>query len=87
MYLSLMITREQEFAERFAKASDEKIIKMFNHEVGNTAWGNARADCLHAMRNEFLRRDLESDLVITKNTSSLARKIKQVNGKIFYEPK
>lgn len=77
--------REQEFVERFSKASDEKLIKMFNHEVGITAWGNARADYLHAMRNEFLRRDLESDLVITKNTLRLARKIKQVNGKIVFQ--
>lgn len=80
-----MIIREQEFEEPFAIARDEKLIQMFNHEVGITAWGNARAEYLDAMRYEFLRRDFDSSLIITKNTLRLARKIKQVNGKIVFE--
>ena len=79
--------REQEFEERFAMARDEKLIEIFNHEVGITAWGNARAEYLDAMRYEFLRGDFDSSLIITKNTFSLARRIKQENRKIVYEPK
>lgn len=79
------MTGQKQFTERFAQASDEKIIEMFNHEVGITAWGNARADYLHTMRNEFLKRDFDSSLIISENTLRLAKKIKQVDGKIVFE--
>ena len=80
-----MITGRKQFTERFAQANDKELIEMFNEQVGITAWGNARADYLHTMRNEFLRRDFDSRLIITESTFRLARKIKQVHGKIVFE--
>lgn len=76
--------REQEFEERFAMARDEKLIEMFNHEVGITAWGNARAEYLDAMRYEFLRRDFDSSLIITEQTFCFAKKIKLENRKVIF---
>lgn len=59
-------------------------MEMFNHEVGITPWGNARADYLYAMRNEFLRRDFDRSLIITEQTFCFAKKIKLENRKVIF---
>ncbi|WP_313504744.1 hypothetical protein [Kaistella carnis] len=78
------MTITQQFTERFARASDKKLIEMFNKEVGITVWGNARAEYLHVMRNEFLRRDFDSSLIISEQTFCLAKKIKVENAKLVF---
>lgn len=76
------MTITQQFTERFAQASDKKLIEMFNKEVGISAWGNARAEYLQVMRNEFLRRDFNSSLIISEQSFCLTKKIKVENRKV-----
>lgn len=63
------------FSERMRKATDQELIGFFNREVGNTGWGNARADYLAALHEEIKSRNFDSSIIISKKEMSLRKKV------------
>ena len=53
----------QEYAARFAAASNQSLVESFNKEVGNTGWTSMRASCIAALIDEFRNRDFEISAV------------------------
>ena len=49
----------QEYAARFAAASNQSLIESFNREVGNTGWTSVRASCIAALIDEFRNRGID----------------------------
>jgi len=72
--------------ERFNKFSDEKIIEIFNHEVGNGGWGTARASYLGALHEQLNIRKFDYSEIGDKGSYSLKRKVKLVGKTIKVIP-
>ncbi|MBP5424193.1 MAG: hypothetical protein J6Y78_17300 [Paludibacteraceae bacterium] len=53
----------QEFAARFAAASNQSLVESFNKEVGITGWTSMRASFITALINEFLNRGIDISAV------------------------
>ena len=53
----------QEYAARFAAASNQSLVESFNREVGNTGWTSMRACCIAALIAEFRKRGIEISAV------------------------
>ena len=53
----------QEYAARFAAASNQSLIESFNREVGNTGWTSVRASCIAALIDEFRKRGIDISAV------------------------
>ena len=53
----------QEYAARFAAASNQSLIESFNREVGNTGWTSVRASCIAALIDEFRYRGIDISAV------------------------
>ena len=53
----------QEYAARFAAASNQSLIESFNREVGNTGWTSVRASCIAALIDEFRNRGINISAV------------------------
>jgi hypothetical protein len=53
----------QEYAARFAAASNQSLIESFNREVGNIGWTSVRASCIAALIDEFRNRDINISAV------------------------
>jgi len=53
----------QEYAARFAAASNQSLIESFNREVGNTGWTSVRASCIAALIDEFRNRGIDISAV------------------------
>lgn len=68
-----------------SELSDLELVEKFNREVGSNAWGNARAQYINKIHNEFLKRNIDSSLIINKHTMSLAKRIKLQDGVIVFD--
>lgn len=53
----------QEYAARFASASNQSLVESFNKEVGITGWTSMRASFITALINEFLNRGIDISAV------------------------
>ena len=53
----------QEYAARFAAASNQSLIESFNREVGNTGWTSVRASYIAALIDEFRNRLIDISVV------------------------
>ncbi|MBQ9386743.1 MAG: hypothetical protein IJU24_07690 [Bacteroidaceae bacterium] len=53
----------QEYAARFAAASNQSLVESFNKEVGITGWTSMRASFIAALINEFLNRGIDISAV------------------------
>lgn len=53
----------QEYAARFAAASNQSLVESFNKEVGITGWTSMRASFITALINEFLNRGIDISAV------------------------
>lgn len=53
----------QEYAARFAAASNQSLVESFNKEVGITGWTSMRASFITALINEFLDRGIDISAV------------------------
>ena len=53
----------QEYAARFAAASNQSLVESFNKEVGITGWTSMRASFIAALVNEFLNRGIDISAV------------------------
>lgn len=70
----------------FNKCSDEEIIELFNHEVGNGGWGIARASYLGALHEQLNIRKFDYSEIGDKGSYSLRRKVKLVGKTIRVIP-
>lgn len=53
----------QEYAARFAAASNQSLIESFNKEVGNLGWTSMRANFIAALIDEFRNRGIDISAV------------------------
>ncbi len=53
----------QEYAARFAAASNQSLVESFNKEIGNTGWTSMRANYIAALIDEFLNRGIDISAV------------------------
>ncbi len=53
----------QEYAARFAAASNQSLVESFNKEVGNTGWTSMRASFIAALIDEFRNRGIDISVV------------------------
>ncbi len=53
----------QEYAARFAAASNQSLIESFNEEVGNNGWSSMRAYFIAALIEEFRYRGIDISAV------------------------
>lgn len=53
----------QEYAARFAVASNQSLVESFNKEVGNPGWTSMRANCIAALIDEFRNRGIDTSAV------------------------
>ena len=53
----------QEYAARFAVASNQSLVESFNREVGITGWTSMRASCIAALIDEFRNRGIDISAV------------------------
>ena len=53
----------QEYAARFAAASNQSLVESFNREVGNTGWTSVRASHIAALIDEFQNRGIDISAV------------------------
>lgn len=53
----------QEYAARFAAASNQSLVESFNKEVGNTGWTSMRANYIEALIDEFRNRGFDISAV------------------------
>lgn len=53
----------QEYAARFAAASNQSLVESFNKEVGNPGWTSMRANCIAALIDEFRNRGIDISAV------------------------
>ena len=53
----------QEYAARFAAASNQSLVESFNKEVGNTGWTSMRAYFIAALIDEFRNRSIDISAV------------------------
>ncbi len=53
----------QEYAARFAAASNQSLVESFNKEVGITGWTSMRASFIAALINEYLNRGIDISAV------------------------
>lgn len=73
-----------EYQESLEKLSNDQLIEAFNLHVGVQGWGNARAAYSSALRNEFLKRDFDSTLIISAYTFSFAKKVVMQNKRLIF---
>ena len=57
----------QKFLDDFEYLSNEKIIKIFNNEVGNKGWCTARASFLGAIHSQFNTRGIDYSTIGDEN--------------------
>ena len=48
----------EEYALRFAAASNQSLVETFNKEVGNPGWTSMRANFIEALIDEFRNRGI-----------------------------
>lgn len=53
----------QEYAARFAAATNQSLVESFNKEVGITGWTTMRASCIAALIDEFRNRGIDISAV------------------------
>ena len=53
----------QEYAARFAAATNKSLVESFNKEVGNTGWTSMRANFIAALIGEFQNRGIDISAV------------------------
>ncbi len=53
----------QEYAARFAVASNQSLVESFNKEVGIPGWTSMRANCIAALIDEFRNRGIDISAV------------------------
>jgi len=53
----------QEYAARFAAASNQSLVESFNRDVGNTGWTSVRASCIAALIDEIRNRGIDISAV------------------------
>ena len=53
----------QEYAARFAAATNQSLIESFNKEVGIPGWTSMRACCIAALIDEFRNRGIDISAV------------------------
>jgi len=74
----------QEYYEKYKKEmdlySDEKLIEIFNQQVGVKAWGTARASYLSAVSEQLSKRDFDSSAINNEESTSWRCKIKLENN-------
>lgn len=73
-----------DYQESLEKLSNDQLIEAFNRQVGVQGWGNARASYGRALRNEFLKRDFDSTLIISAYTFSFAKKVIMQNKRLIF---
>ena len=71
--------------EYINELSDLELVEIFNNSVGVNAWGNARSQYINKIHNEFLKRNIDSSLIINRHTMSLAKRIKLQDGVIVFD--
>lgn len=49
----------QEYATRFAVASNQSLVESFNKEVGNTGWTSMRVNYIAALIDELRNRGID----------------------------
>lgn len=63
------------FISEMEAKTNEELIGCFNSLVGKTAWGNARAHYGSALREEILKRNMDSSAIITESAMILRHKV------------
>ena len=53
----------QKYAARFAAASSQSLVELFNKEVGNTGWTSVRANYIAALIDELRNRGIDVSTV------------------------
>jgi len=65
----------KKYMEQFDKYSDEKIIVVFNSEVGCMGWGTARASFLGALHKQFELRKFDYSIIGNERSLSFKSEI------------
>ena len=63
------------YALQFADMQISELVKVFNHQVGNTGWTSMRAYHDQALIDELQRRGVDVSAVSDGHTISFARQI------------
>lgn len=71
-----------DFAERFASASTDSLIDIFNAQVSCKGWNSARAAHDTALIDELSRRDIDVSAVADGSHISFAHKVILIQGKL-----
>ncbi len=75
-----------EFMEQLDNYSDEKIVEVFNSEVGKGGWGTARASFLGALHEQLNIREFDYSEIGDKKSCSYRYKVKLAGKKIKVIP-
>jgi hypothetical protein len=73
-----------EFEHSFENQSDDKIVALFNNEIGKNAWGTARAGYILALSNTFSKRGIDFSIIGDWKSISLAKRVKLVGKYLQY---
>lgn len=70
-----------------AAKTDQQLVEIYNHGVQLNAWGTARMQYIHCLKNEILARNWDCRLLFSedKNTFSLAKRVVLENGKLLFQ--
>ena len=71
------------YAKEMDRYSDEKLIEIFNTEVGSIAWGTARSSYLASIIDQFRKRTFDCSSISNADSTSWEYKIKLVNNRIL----
>jgi hypothetical protein len=73
-----------EFEHSFENQSDDKIVALFNNEIGKNAWGTARAGYILALSNTFSKRGIDFSIIGDWKSISLAKRVRLVGKHLQY---
>ena len=77
---------ENEYTARFANYSVEELVDAFNSDQPSKGWVSARGRFLSALRQAFLRTDIDCTSFISEDGMSLNFPIR-LEGKIIFQIK
>lgn len=73
-----------EFEHSFENEPDDKIVELFNNEIGKNAWGTARAGYILALSNTFSKRGIDFSIIGDWKSISLAKRVRLVDKHLHY---
>lgn len=75
---------QEHFEKELKKLSQKRLIEAFNQNVGLSAWGNARAHYLVALKKELQNRKWDCSLILSESHLSLAKKVALKKKKMIF---